>query len=77
MPLPGGADLDLRDGPTIANAIGLKRAEKVAGSRRKGKERAEPKGKKRQCASSDSEGDSEPVASTVVLRAQAITAKRT
>ncbi|KAJ7325460.1 hypothetical protein DFH08DRAFT_968688 [Mycena albidolilacea] len=62
MPLPGGADLDLRDGPTIANAIGLKRAEKVAGSRRKGKERADPKGKKRQRASSDSEGDSEPVA---------------
>jgi hypothetical protein len=62
MPLPGGADLDLRDGPTIANAIGLKRAEKVAGTRRKGKERADPKGKKRQRASSDSEGDSEPVA---------------
>ncbi|KAF7377193.1 hypothetical protein MSAN_00139000 [Mycena sanguinolenta] len=50
IPLPGGADADLRHGPTIANAIGLKRAEKVAGSRRKGKgkERADPKGKKRQ-----------------------------
>ncbi|KAJ7189534.1 hypothetical protein B0H12DRAFT_792765 [Mycena haematopus] len=62
LALPGGADLDLRDGPTIANAIGLKRAEKVAGSRRKGKERADPKGKKRQRASSGSENDSEPVA---------------
>ncbi|KAJ7201958.1 hypothetical protein B0H12DRAFT_1244114 [Mycena haematopus] len=62
LALPGGADLDLRDGPTIANAIGLKHAEKVAGSRRKGKERADPKGKKRQRASSGSENDSEPVA---------------
>ncbi|KAJ7788518.1 hypothetical protein B0H14DRAFT_3892410 [Mycena olivaceomarginata] len=51
------------DGPTIAKAIGLKRAEKVGGSRRKGKERADPKGKKRQCASSGSDNDSdEPVA---------------
>ncbi|KAJ6479693.1 hypothetical protein C8R45DRAFT_1005805 [Mycena sanguinolenta] len=39
-------------------------AEKVAGSRRKGKgkERADPKGKKRQRASSGSDNDSEPVA---------------
>ncbi|KAF7366217.1 hypothetical protein MVEN_00498900 [Mycena venus] len=29
LPLPGGADLDLRDGPTIANAMGLNRAEKA------------------------------------------------
>ncbi|KAF8178381.1 hypothetical protein K438DRAFT_1978006 [Mycena galopus ATCC 62051] len=62
LPLPGGPDLDLRDGPTIANTIGLKRSEKVAGSRRKGKERADPKGKKRQRASSGSDNDSEPVA---------------
>jgi hypothetical protein len=62
LPLPGGPDLDLRDGPTIANAIGLKRAEKVGGSRCKGKERADPKGKKRQRASSVSDNDSEPVA---------------
>ncbi|KAJ7679987.1 hypothetical protein B0H14DRAFT_3681673 [Mycena olivaceomarginata] len=62
VPLPGGADPDLRHGPTVANAIGLKRAEKVGGSRRKGKERADPKGKKRQCASSGSDNDSEPVA---------------
>jgi hypothetical protein len=58
--LPGGADLDLTHGPTIANSKGLKRAEKVAGSRRKGKERADPKGKKRQRASSGSDNDSEP-----------------
>ncbi|KAF8129104.1 hypothetical protein K438DRAFT_2000003 [Mycena galopus ATCC 62051] len=62
LPLPGSADLDLRDGPTIAKAIGLKRAERVGGSRRKGKERADPKGKKRQRASSGSDNDSEPVA---------------
>ncbi|KAJ7348656.1 hypothetical protein DFH08DRAFT_648901, partial [Mycena albidolilacea] len=62
LPLPGGADLDLRDGPTVANAIGLKRAEKVGGSRRKGKERTDPKGKKRQRASSVSDNDSEPIA---------------
>ncbi|KAF7344772.1 hypothetical protein MVEN_01638200 [Mycena venus] len=62
LPLPGGADLDLRDGPTIANAMGLNRAEKVGGRRRKGKERADPKGKKRQRASSGSDNDSEPVA---------------
>ncbi|KAF8177117.1 hypothetical protein K438DRAFT_1770230 [Mycena galopus ATCC 62051] len=62
LPLPGGPDLDLRDGPTIANAIGLKRAEKVGGSHCKGKEHADPKGKKRQRASSSSDNDSEPVA---------------
>ncbi|KAJ7806818.1 hypothetical protein B0H13DRAFT_2386855 [Mycena leptocephala] len=62
VPFPGGADADLRHGPTIANAIGLKRAEKVGGSRRKGKERTDPKGKKRQRASSGSDNDSEPVA---------------
>ncbi|KAJ7867674.1 hypothetical protein B0H14DRAFT_2730640 [Mycena olivaceomarginata] len=62
LPLPGGADLNLRDSPTIANAIGLKRAEKVGGSRRKGKERTDPKGKKRQRASSVSDNDSEPIA---------------
>ncbi|KAF8182174.1 hypothetical protein K438DRAFT_2166707 [Mycena galopus ATCC 62051] len=62
LPLPGGPDLDLRDGPTIANAISLKHTEKVGGSRRKGKERADPKGKKRQHASSGSDNDSEPVA---------------
>ncbi|KAJ7848984.1 hypothetical protein B0H14DRAFT_2582766 [Mycena olivaceomarginata] len=33
LPLPRSADLDLRDGPTIANAIGLKRAEKHAEKR--------------------------------------------
>ncbi|KAJ7437212.1 hypothetical protein B0H11DRAFT_2255560 [Mycena galericulata] len=59
--LPGGADLDLRDPATIARARGLKPADKVAGSRRKGKERAsDPKGKKRQRASSVSEDESEP-----------------
>ncbi|KAJ7833532.1 hypothetical protein B0H14DRAFT_3462672 [Mycena olivaceomarginata] len=64
VPLPGGADADLRHGPTIANAIGLKPAEKVAGSRPKGKgkERADPKGKKRQRASTGSDNDTEPVA---------------
>jgi hypothetical protein len=63
LPLPGGPDPDLRDGPTIAKAIRLKRAEKVGGSRHKGKERADPKGKKRQRASSGSDNDSDgPVA---------------
>ncbi|KAF8178801.1 hypothetical protein K438DRAFT_1769258 [Mycena galopus ATCC 62051] len=62
LPLPGGPDLDLTHGPPIAHALGLKRAEKVGGSRRKGKERADPKGKKRQRASSGSDNDSEPVA---------------
>ncbi|KAJ7779443.1 hypothetical protein DFH07DRAFT_730180 [Mycena maculata] len=58
--LPGGTDLDLTHGPSIAKAIGPKPAEKVAGSRRKGKERADTKGKKRQHGSSGSEDDSEP-----------------
>lgn len=62
IPLPAGADLDLTDGATIAKAKGLKRADKVAGSRRKGKERADPKGKKRQRVSSGSDNDSEPAA---------------
>ncbi|KAJ6447991.1 hypothetical protein C8R45DRAFT_1134637 [Mycena sanguinolenta] len=64
VPFPGGADADLRHSPTIANAIGLKPAEKVAGSRRKGKgrERADPKGKKRQRASYGSDNNTEPVA---------------
>jgi hypothetical protein len=61
--LPRSANLDLRDGPTITNAIGLKcaekHAEKVGGSRCKGKERTDPKGRKRQRASSGSENDSE------------------
>jgi hypothetical protein len=60
LALPDGPDLDLSHGPTIAEAIGLKRAEKVGGARRKGKERADPKGKKRQRASSGSDDDSEP-----------------
>jgi hypothetical protein len=62
LPLPGGPSLDLRDGPTITSAIGLKCAEKVGGSRCKGKECADSKGKKRQRASSVSDNDSEPVA---------------
>ncbi|KAJ7717306.1 hypothetical protein DFH07DRAFT_973633 [Mycena maculata] len=63
--LLGDADLDLRHGPTIVNARRLKPVEKTAGSRRKakGKERADPKGKKRQRnTSSGSEDDSEPAA---------------
>ncbi|KAJ7503866.1 hypothetical protein B0H11DRAFT_565212 [Mycena galericulata] len=60
LPLPGGADLDLRDPSSVAQARGLKPAEKVAGSRRNGKERADVKAKKRKHASSDSEDDREP-----------------
>ncbi|KAJ7125615.1 hypothetical protein C8R43DRAFT_1135196 [Mycena crocata] len=62
LPLPGGADLDLTNGLTIANARGLKRAEKVAGCRCKGKDRTDPKGKKRQHPSSDLDDDDEPIA---------------
>ncbi|KAJ7836475.1 hypothetical protein B0H14DRAFT_3460693 [Mycena olivaceomarginata] len=62
LPLPGSPDIDLRDGLTIANTIGLKRAEKVGGSCHKGKEHVDPKGKKRQRVSSISDNDSEPVA---------------
>lgn len=57
LPLPGGTDLDLRDPSIVAEARGLKAADKVAGSRRNGKERADPKGKKRKHISSDSEDD--------------------
>ncbi|KAJ7090118.1 hypothetical protein C8R44DRAFT_892032 [Mycena epipterygia] len=59
--IPGNSVID-PDGPTIAKLRGLKPAEKVVGSRRKGKGRADPKGKKRQRGSSGSEDDSEPVA---------------
>ncbi|KAJ6541394.1 hypothetical protein B0H19DRAFT_315360 [Mycena capillaripes] len=64
-----GAELDSRDAAAIAKARGLKPADKVAGSRRNGKERSDSKGKgradakkgnKRTHESSDSEDDNEP-----------------
>ncbi|KAJ7260090.1 hypothetical protein C8J57DRAFT_1637629 [Mycena rebaudengoi] len=45
--LPDGTDLNLTHGPTVAKAMGVKPVGKIAGSRRKGKEPADPKGKKR------------------------------
>jgi hypothetical protein len=70
MPI-SGAELDSRDAAAIAKARGLKPADKVAGSRRNGKERSDSKGKgradvkkgnKRAHESSDSEDDNEPPA---------------
>ncbi|KAJ7222883.1 hypothetical protein C8J57DRAFT_1148546 [Mycena rebaudengoi] len=60
--LPDGTDLNLTHGPTVAKAMGVKPVGKIAGSRRKGKEPADPKGKKRQRGCSGSEDDSEPAA---------------
>lgn len=61
LSLPGGADADLKHPLTVAQTSGLKAAAKVAGSRRNGKERADPKGKKRKHVSSDSEDDGKAV----------------
>ncbi|KAJ7327633.1 hypothetical protein DFH08DRAFT_333861 [Mycena albidolilacea] len=70
MPI-SGAELDSRDAAAIAKARGLKPADKVADSRRNGKERSDSKGKgradvkkgnKRAHESSDSEDDNEPPA---------------
>ncbi|KAJ7277227.1 hypothetical protein C8J57DRAFT_1222969 [Mycena rebaudengoi] len=60
--LPDGTDLNLTHGPTVAKAMGVKPVGRIAGSRRKGKEPADPKGKKRQRGCSGSEDDSEPAA---------------
>ncbi|KAJ7342420.1 hypothetical protein DFH08DRAFT_811507 [Mycena albidolilacea] len=71
-PMPiSGAELGSRDAAAIAKARGLKPADKVAGSRRNGKERSDSKGKgradvkkgnKRAHELSDSEDDNEPLA---------------
>lgn len=40
LPLPDTADDDLSDGPTVAKALGHTSTSKIAGARRKGKQRA-------------------------------------